>query len=468
MMAGAGKRGSDTKETRQIFRSGNDAPDGGAARAIARLARMPAGLRAGLLRRLPYDHQQWIAEHWPAWAHDGQVEPPGDWRVWMIRAGRGFGKTRAGAEWVSALARAVPDARIALVGANIGDVARVMIEGASGLMAVARDGEAVAWRAGAGELRFASGARAYCYSAETPEGLRGPEHHAAWCDELAKWRLGEAAWDNLAMGLRLGERPRVLVTTTPRPTPLMRRLLAMPDLVETRGATRDNPHLPDSFVAAMDQLYGGTRLGRQELEGEMIDDVAGALWTRSTIEACQMPAGAAMPALRRVLVGVDPPAGSTSGGGGDACGIVAVALAADGLAYVLEDASVAAASPEGWAAAVAACAERHGADRVVAEANQGGAMVRSVLLAADARLPLTLVHASRGKVARAEPVALLYERDRVRHGGRFPALEDELCGLVAGGGYQGPGRSPDRADALVWALTELMLGRAAAPAARRL
>jgi phage terminase large subunit-like protein len=432
-----------------------------ALRAVRRLALASPGQRLQVLKTLPPQQQAFVNEFWPAWAHDGQAEPPGDWRVWMIRAGRGFGKTRAGAEWVSALARAVPGARIALVGATIAEVVRIMIEGASGLMAVARDDEPVAWRATAGELRFASGARAYCYSAETPEGLRGPEHHAAWCDELAKWRLGEAAWDNLAMGLRLGERPRVLVTTTPRPTALMRRLLALPDLIETRGATRDNPHLPGSFVDAMDQLYGGTRLGRQELDGEMIDDVAGALWTRATIEGCRVEA---VPPIRRVVIGVDPPAGET----GDACGIVAVALGNDGHGYVLEDASVVGASPERWAAAAAACAERRAADRVVAEANQGGSMVASVLLAADARLPLKLVHASRGKAARAEPVATLYARGKVHHGGRFPALEDELCGLVAGGVYQGPGRSPDRADALVWALTELMLGRPADPAARRL
>jgi phage terminase large subunit-like protein len=431
---------------------------------LAELARLSDRDRARLLRTLPVGARAELAWRWHGFAHAGQEEPPGDWRIWLIRAGRGFGKTRAGAEWISAFARAHPDARIALVGANADDVRRVMVEGSSGLLAVARDDEALHWRSN-GELRFPSGAKAFAYSAEAPEGLRGPEHDVAWCDELAKWRRPEETWDNLQLGLRRGDRPRALVTTTPRPTPLMRRLLAMPGLCETRGRTRDNPHLPAEYTAAMRDLYGDTRLGRQELDGEMIDDVAGALWTRATVEAaCE----GEMAAPVRVVVGVDPPAGTLSGASGDACGIVAVALGEDGRGYVLEDASVVGASPEGWAAAVAACAARHGADRVVAEANQGGAMVRSVLLAAEARLPVVLVHASRGKAARAEPVAALYERGRVRHAGRFPALEDEMCGLVTGGGYQGPGRSPDRADALVWALTALMLGTPGKAAVRAL
>ncbi|QKS01921.1 DNA-packaging protein [Sphingomonas sp. CL5.1] len=392
-------------------------------------------------------------DRWAAWAHDGQYAPPGDWRVWLIRAGRGFGKTRAGAEWVGALARSTPEARIALVGATVDDVRQVMVEGPSGLIALAHEGEPLEWQVTAGVLRWPNGASATVYAATVPEKLRGPEHHAAWCDELGKWaRGGEAAWDNLMLTMRLGKRPRVLVTTTPRPTRLMRRVMALPGVVETRGATADNPHLPESFVAAMAESYGGTMLGRQELEGELIDEVAGALWTRGLIEARRV---ALVPDAVRVVVGVDPPAGV----GGDACGIVAVALGADGRGYVLEDASVSGATPEGWARAVAACAGRRGADRVVAEKNQGGEMVRSTLLAADAVLPVKLVHASRGKAARAEPVAALYEAGKAWHVGAFPALEDELCGLSAGGGYEGPGRSPDRADALVWALTELMLGR---------
>ncbi|NII57317.1 DNA-packaging protein [Sphingomonas aerolata] len=418
---------------------------------LARLRGLPRGQLVTLLRGLSEAELRTLHESWAIWALPGQREPAGDWQVWLIRAGRGFGKTRAGAEWVSALARAMPGARIAMVGGTMDDVRKVMVEGESGLIAVAQAGETYRWRRDAGEFVFDSGARAFVYSAEAPEKLRGPEHHAAWCDELAKWRYGDATWDNLMMGLRIGDRPRVLVTTTPRPVPLMRRLLALPGLFESRGGTGENPFLPASFVAAMSATYAGTRLGRQELDGELIDDVEGALWTRDLLERQR---GGVVPALVRVVVGVDPPAGT----GGDACGIVCVALGEDGLAYVLEDASVAGLSPEGWARAVADCAARHGADRVVAECNQGGEMVRSVLMAADCALPVRLVHASRGKVARAEPVATLYEGGRVFHVGAFPALEDELCGLVSGG-YVGPGRSPDRADALVWALTELCLRR---------
>ncbi len=421
---------------------------------VTELARLPVVQRAEIVRKLSVGQRNELRDRWRNWAHAGQYPPAGDWRIWLIRAGRGFGKTRAGAEWVSQIARDDPKARIALIGATIDDVRRVMIQGESGLIAVAHDDEALSWRGAVNELHFANGAKAYAYSAEAPESLRGPEHGWAWCDELAKWRYGDATWDNLMMGLRLGDTPRALVTTTPRPIALMRRLMALPDIVETHGRTTDNPHLPASFVAAMTASYAGTRLGRQELDGELIDDVAGALWTRAMLEARRV--GLA-PDVTRVVVGVDPPAGSVSGAAGDACGIVAVALGEDGFGYVLEDASVCGASPEGWARAVAECAERHGADRVIAEANQGGKMVESVLAGADRAMPIRLVHASRGKVARAEPVAALYERGRAWHVGAFPALEDELCGLVAGGAYEGPGRSPDRADALVWAMTELLL-----------
>ncbi|WP_431358416.1 DNA-packaging protein [Sphingomonas echinoides] len=425
------------------------------AALVERMLALSVEERVELLRGLSAAHRRALNDAWFLWAHPGQLAPPGDWRVWLIRAGRGFGKTRAGAEWVSEIARTMPGARIALVGATIDDVRRVMIEGESGLVSVARGDAPVDYRRGAGEIVFASGARAAIFSAASPEALRGPEHHAAWCDELAKWRYGDAAWDNLMLGMRLGDNPRVLVTTTPRPIPLMRRVMALRDLVQTVGRTQDNPHLPDAFIAALEDAYGGTRLARQEIAGELIEEAEGALWRRAQFDACRV---AAAPALVRTIVAVDPPAGTDSGRG-DACGIVAVALGRDGRGYVLEDASVSGLSPEGWAQAVAACAARHAADRVIAEKNQGGKMVESVLLAADAGLPLRLVHAAAGKVARAEPVSILYERGRVSHVGMFAELETELCGMVVGGGYQGPGRSPDRADALVWALGELMLAK---------
>ncbi|WP_294288251.1 terminase family protein [uncultured Sphingomonas sp.] len=440
--------------------------DGAVGDALDRLAGVSVEEQNWVLSKLTMPQKRELTERWWRHGHKGQVAPKGDWRIWLILAGRGFGKTRAGAEWLSQAARDMPDGRFALIGHTADDVRRVMIEGAAGLLAVMRDDERIVWRRERGEIEFSSGARAFVYSAEAPESLRGPEHHLAWCDELAKWRAGRAkdVWDNLQMGLRLGEHPRVLVTTTPKPGTLLRAIEREAEGSGSvmRGKTRDNPHLPQSFVAAMLGEYGGTRLGRQELDGELIDDVEGALWSRGRLEACRVKRRRAR--VVRVVVGVDPPAGSE----GDACGIVAVALGADDIGYVVEDASVSGASPEGWAAAVAGCVARHKADRVVAEKNQGGDMVKSVLLAADTRLPLKLVHASRGKVTRAEPVATLYERGRMRHVGAFPALEDELCGLLAGGAYEGPGRSPDRADALVWAATELMLGRRAIAGVRGL
>ncbi|KMS57616.1 DNA-packaging protein [Sphingobium cupriresistens] len=412
--------------------------------------------RAAILKRLDAASAERLEREWLYLARPAQLPPPGDWRIWLMMAGRGFGKTRAGAEWVRGIAEADPQARIALVGATLGEARSVMVEGASGLLAIAPWWNRPAYAPALRKLTWPNGAVASLFGAAEPEGLRGPQFSHGWADEIAKWAGGEAAWDNLMMGLRLGTRPRVLATTTPRPVPLVRALVARDgdDLVVTRGRTAENAaHLADGFVDAMTASYGGTRLGRQELDGELIEEVEGALWSRDLIERCRV---AHVPgALSRVVVAVDPPASA----GGDACGIVVAGVGGDGRAYVIADASVAGQSPEGWARAVAAAALVHDADRVVAEANNGGAMVESVLRAAEAAMPVKLVHASRGKVARAEPVAALYEAGRVMHRGAFPALEDEMCGLIAGGGYVGPGRSPDRADALVWALSELMLGK---------
>ncbi|MEA1014664.1 DNA-packaging protein [Sphingosinicella sp. LY1275] len=393
-----------------------------------------------------------IAEEFFWQAHGGQEEPAasaaGNWRVWLLMAGRGFGKTRAGAEWVSARARAMPGAEIALVGASRDEVRRVMVEGPSGLIAVARSDEALEWVPTRGVLRFTSGARAFVYSAAAPDQLRGPQHHFAWCDEIAKWRRGEEAWDNLMMGLRMGARPRAMVTTTPKPVAIVRRLRVLPDCIETNGRTADNVHMAAAFRDWAEATYGGTRLGRQELDGVLFEEPEGALWTRETIEAAR----AERPeALVRVVVGVDPPASAA----GDACGIVVCGLGADGVSYVLADRSVSGLRPEGWAQAVVRAAATWEADRVVAEKNQGGDMVESVLRGVEAGLPVTTVSASRGKAARAEPIAARFEQGKAKLAGRFPELEDELAGLLAAGGYEGPGRSPDRADAMVWALTEL-------------
>ena len=407
--------------------------------------------------------------HWHLWARDNQLAPPGDWRTWLISAGRGFGKTRAGSEWIREKARRTPEARIALVGASLAEARAVMVEGESGLLACCAPHNTPLFEPSLRRLVWPNGAMAYLYSAAEPEALRGPQHHYAWCDEIAKWdnasERATRAWDNLAMGMRLGETPQTLATTTPRPVALMRRLCADEaegEVVVTRGATYDNVHnLPPRFLRDMRRQFGKTALGRQELDGVLLEDNEGALWSRSLLERCRDEALGDPPL--RIVIGVDPPASSR----GDECGIVVCGLGTSGTGQVLADVSLARPRPERWARAVAEAAAAWNADRVIAEANQGGQMVESVLRAADISLPVKLVHASRGKSARAEPVAALYEAGRVRHTAMFARLEDQLCGIMAGGGYEGPGRSPDRADALVWALSELMLGKAARPRIRQ-
>lgn len=422
-----------------------------------------AALIEGLAER-GVDLSDAMAHAWPVQARPEQMAPLGAAYIWLILAGRGFGKTRAGAEWVRQVAARDGSARIALVGATLHEARSVMVEGASGILSIGRASERPEWQPSLRRLRWASGAEAMLYGGAEADGLRGPQHSHGWCDEIAKWPDGEAVWDNLEMTMRLEgggwDGPRIVATTTPRAVPLVRRLVAAaarPDggVAMAQGRSRDNvANLMAGFVERLEQRIGGTHLGRQELDGEMIGEVDGALWRRDLIERCRVAAGAPIPALCRVVVGVDPPAGTQ----GDACGIVVVARDEGGIGHVLADRSVAGRTPEGWARAVAQAAGDFGADRVVAEANNGGAMVGSVLRAVDAGLPVRLVHASRGKSARAEPVAALYESGRVVHRAAFPALEDELCGMIAGGGYAGPGRSPDRADALVWAMSELMLG----------
>jgi phage terminase large subunit-like protein len=396
----------------------------------------------------------WEYEYrWRFWARADQLPPSGDWRTWFVMAGRGFGKTRMAAEYIRAAAEADGSLRIALVAATLHEARTIMVEGESGLLAIAPDEDRPTWEPSLKRLVWPNGAIAHVFAASEPEAMRGPEHHLAWADEIAKWDKGIDAWDNLMMTMRLGENPRIVATTTPRSVALVRRLLQENGVTITRGAMAANrSNLPDNFRASMQEIYGSSRIGRQELLGEYLEDAEDALWTRDLIERCRQRAA---PEMRRVVIGVDPPASA----GGDACGIIAVGRGADGKAYVLADHSVKGRSPEGWARAVAAAALAWGADRVVAEANNGGDMVVSTLRAADVAMPVKKVSASRGKVARAEPVAALYEAGKAFHAGCFPDLEDELCGLISGGRYEGPGRSPDRADALVWALSELMLGK---------
>ena len=398
------------------------------------------------------------------WAHENQLPPKSEgWRTWLMMAGRGFGKTRAGAEWVHALASGKPGARIALIGATIHEARNVMVEGVSGLLRVAQlNGARLTWEPSLGKLRWKNGSEAQLFSGENPDGLRGPEHDFAWADELAKWAQPEEAWSNLQMGLRRGQRARALITTTPRPMPLLTQIMKDRWTVTTTGRTSENINLDDRFVEVMTATYGGTRLGRQELDGELIADVEGSLWPRELIERSRTPSPEQ---FDRIVVGVDPPAGA--GEGCDACGIV-VAGRREGRLFVLADESCQGLSPEGWANRVASAVARWDADIVVAEANNGGAMVGSVLKAAEVEVRVKLVHASRGKAARAEPIALRFESGRAFLAGSFPQLEDELAGLTTGGGYEGPSRSPDRADAMVWAMTELGETRSGVPRVRAL
>jgi phage terminase large subunit-like protein len=457
---------------------------------VRRLAGREPAERGFVVRRLTMPQKRTLNEFWPAWRHKGQASPPGVWPTWLLLAGRGFGKTRAGAEWVSELARTMGPIRIALVGATIEDVLRVMVNGPGGLRAAARTGETVTVNKSEGVVRFSSGAEAYIYSGACPEKLRGPEHHFAWCDEIAKWRYPEAAWDNLQLGLRLGTAPRTLVTTTPRSVPVLRRLLAAAKKAGTLtgGPSSANLNVGEIWHAQMEAEYRGTRKGREELDGEMIEEAEGALWSRALLEAVRGPAFAGPtdadgdPRFRRIVIGVDPPASAE----GDACGIVACAVGEDGIGYVIGDHSVRGLSPEGWAAKVVAAATAWGADCVIVEKNQGGDMVKSVLGAADPMLPVRGAFARFGKGDRAEPVAMLFEAGKAKLAGSFPELEDELCAMTRGGFYAGSGscagsrsgshrnsismgsRSPDRADAMVWAMSELMLGEERMPSVRRL
>ena len=408
-----------------------------------------------------------LSRDWLHQAREDQLPPEGGWTIWTYIGGRGCGKTRAGAEWVRALSFGDPAftpekvGRIALIGETFADVRDVMIEGPSGLLALPRLGQSrPLWQPSRRRLEFENGAVALAFSAEEPDSLRGPQFGAAWCDEIAKWRQAEAAFDMIQFGLRQGIRPRALVTTTPRPIPLLRRLLADPRTVVSRARTADNAeNLAPDFLGAVVGRYAGTRLGRQELDGELIEDRPDALWSREAIEAARV---AAAPALVRIVVAIDPPASSRAGA--DACGIVAAGLGADGIAYVLADASLAEARPQQWALAALALYHRLSADALVAEVNQGGEMVSAVLAEIDASVPVVSVRATRGKFSRAEPVSLLYAQGRVRHVGVFPALEDELSDFGPDG--LSNSASPDRLDALVWALTHLMLTPRAEPRVR--
>ncbi|MEM6421234.1 MAG: terminase family protein [Pseudomonadota bacterium] len=428
------------------------------------------GLSPNALAAMP-----WL---WELWAHPAhQLPPAGDWQTWVVLGGRGAGKTRAGAEWVRAQVEgSTPLApgrcrRICLLGETLEEARAVMVEGESGLVAVTPPDRKPDWRASQHKLVWPNGAEAQVVSAANPESLRGPQFDGAWCDELAKWRRGREAWEMLQFCLRLPDRdgagPRQVVTTTPRDVALLREILEATGTAVTRAATAANrAHLAPGFVERLEARHGGTWLGRQELEGEMVEGREGALWQPADLEAARV---AEAPALDRVVVAVDPPVSAT----GDECGIV-VAGVVDGdgpgrsVGYVIADESLAGASPQAWAEAAVAAYELYGADRLVAEVNQGGDLVEQIIRQVAPGLSYRAVHASRGKRMRAEPVAALYEQGRVHHVGALPALETQMTDYV-GSGPAGGARSPDRLDALVWALTDLMLREGpAAPRVRRL
>jgi phage terminase large subunit-like protein len=415
--------------------------------------------------RLKYD--------WLIWARDDQLPPVltelgAPWHTWLVLGGRGAGKTRTGAEWVRAQALATPSLadrramRIALLGETIAQVRSVMVEGLSGLMAVHAPAERPVLEAARNQIAWANGTIAQMFAADDPESLRGPQFDAAWCDELAKWRRPERAWDNLQFALRLGELPQVVVTTTPRPIPLLNQIRGDAATATSRSRTADNArHLAPAFLAEMQRRYGGTPIGRQELDGEIVEERLHGIWQRPWLEQHRVTS---RPELTRIVVAVDPPVSSNAGS--DSCGIVAAGLGIDGRAYVLADRTIQGRDPATWARAAVAAYQDLEADCIVAETNQGGDLVVNVFRTVDAAVPVKKVYATRGKWLRAEPVATLYAEGRVSHVGTFVELERQMCDFGADG--LSNGRSPDRLDALVWALTELMLTPRRRPGVRSL
>ena len=403
--------------------------------------------RTAFLNSLSDREAEALFYDWPTWARPNQLPPEGDWSKWLLLAGRGFGKSRAGAEWIIRKARDRPGCRIAMVARTAADTRDVMVEGESGVLAISPPDFVPVYVSSARRLTWPNGSQATLYSAEEPDLLRGPQHHYAWADELASWKRPET-WDMLMFGLRLGAHPQVVVTTTPRPVRLVKELVADPTCITVRGSTYENrANLAPSFFSQIVTKYEGTRLGRQELNAEVLDDNPGALWTRALIEAARVTAA---PHFTRIVVGVDPEATSTENSA--ETGIIVAGLGADGHGYIIDDRSVLG-TPHEWGTAAVTAYHRNNADRIVGEVNNGGEMVGYVIYSIDDSVAYKAVHASRSKQARAEPVSALYEQGRVHHLGTFPELEDQMSEWVPASGA----RSPDRLDAMVWAITELML-----------
>jgi hypothetical protein len=429
------------------------------------LASLPLQRRQKFLASLTEEEAALLNHDWTFWARDEQLPPLGAWTWWLVLAGRGFGKTRTGAEWVRLEALSGRRKRLALVAPTAADSRDVMVEGESGILAISAPWERPLYEPSKRRLTWPNGAIATLFSAEDPDALRGPQFDGAWCDETAAWKRQEATWDMLQFGMRLGSDPRGIVTTTPRPTVVVRQLVKRADVVVTRGKTRDNAaNLAKPFLDTIVARYEGTRLGRQELDGEILDGNPDALWSHAMLDRDRI-SPVELPDLQRIVVAVDPPA--TSGEKADECGIVVAGLAG-GVGYVLADHSARGLKPAEWADRAVKAFKRFNADRIVVEINNGGEMVEHTIRQVDKSVPVRTVHASRGKVTRAEPISALYEQGRVHHVGTFAALEDQMAEFTPDFDRATMGYSPDRVDALVWALTDLMLGRQSEPSIRSL
>lgn len=425
------------------------------------MSSLPAVRRRKLLNTLSPAEAEALLYDWRFWARPEQLAPDGDWwTIWLVMAGRGYGKTRSGAEFIRAGVDSGHYGRVALVAEDAGDARDVMVEGPAGVLSISPPGFRPHYEPSKRRLTWPNGARATTYSAKDPDQLRGPEHDLAWADEVAKWPYREA-WSNLMLGVRQGRKPRVAATTTPRPRTVVRDLVAREgrDVAVTRGTTWENAeNLAASFMAEVVSLYEGTMLGAQELEGRLIEEIPGALWNRRLLEARKV---AKVPPLARVVLGIDPAV--SSGEEASETGLSVAARGEDGRGYVLYSEGVRL-SPDGWARRAVQLYTHFGADRVVAEVNNGGDMVEHTLRTVAPQLPITQVHASRGKRTRAEPIAALFEQGRALlytgGGTRHDDLEDQCCSYTGAPGEE----SPDLMDAMVWALTELML-TGGAPAA---
>jgi phage terminase large subunit-like protein len=419
-------------------------------RKIGDLLGMDLDLRTRVLAEMSPRECAELFYDWTLWARPDQAPPPGDWIVWLILAGRGAGKTRAGAEAVRTWSQSFPF--VNLIGPTADDVRDVMVLGDSGVLACCSKDERPRYLASAARLEWPNGAMSLLFSAEEPDRLRGHQHMKLWCDELAAWRRPET-FDQAMFGLRLGGKPQMVVTTTPRPTRIIKQLAAASDTIVTRGSTFDNrSYLAQAFLDRIAKRYEGRVIGRQELMAEIVEETPGALWTRALIERQRIAPQDAPREFAEVVVAVDPPA--RSGSKADECGLVVAAKARDGRIYVLADLTSQGDSPAAWAARVGAAYRGFSANRVVAEVNNGGDMVAEVLRQAEPSVPVRSVTATRGKYLRAEPVAAAYERGLVFHAGTFEKLEDQLCALTPD--YDRGAGSPDRADALVWAVADLL------------